>query len=117
MKSGKPSKVAAAHIQRITTFPDFSNSYPNKIYKLYDKLVVIVQALDAMNKLRDVKVEESLTLDKVPEIIGDFVRLDDEWQELDFLKLAESLRNWTDRNSKTIHNSEKHEKYKRESIF
>ena len=111
MKSGKPSKVAAAHIQRITTFPDFSNSYPNKIYKLYDKLVVIVQALDAMNKLRDVKVEESLTLDKVPEIIGDFVRLDD------FLKLAESLRNWTDRNSKTIHNSEKHEKYKRESIF
>ena len=56
VKSGKPSQVVAAHIQYITTFPDFSDSYPNKIHKLCDKLVVIVQALDTMNKLRDMKV-------------------------------------------------------------
>ena len=37
--------------------------------------------------------------------------MDDEWQELDFPKLAESLRKWTDRNPRAIHNSEKHEKY------
>ena len=70
-----------------------------------------------MNKLRDIKVYERLTLGKLPKIMGGFVRLDDEWQELDFLKLAESLRNWSDRNLKTLHNSEKHEKYKRQNIF
>ena len=43
--------------------------------------------------------------------------LDNEWQGLDFLKLAESLWNRTDRNLKTLHNSGKHEKYKPEKIF
>ena len=70
-----------------------------------------------MNKLRDIKVCERLTLDKLQKLKAGFVRLDDEWQELDFLKLAESLRNRTDRNLKTIHNSEKHEKHKRENMF
>ena len=36
--------------------------------------------------------------------------------EWDFLNLAESLRNRSDCNLKTIHNSEKHEKYKCKSI-
>ena len=31
-----------------------------------------------MNKLRDIKVCERLTLDKLPKIMDDFVRLDDE---------------------------------------
>ena len=58
-----------------------------------------------------------LSLDQLPKIMGNILRLDDEWQEFDFLKLAESLRNRTDCNLKTLHNSEKHEKYKRENIF
>ena len=45
--------------------------------------------------------------------MGDFIRLDHEWQELDVLKLPESLRNRTDLNLKTIHNSEKPEKNER----
>ena len=47
-----------------------------------------MQVLDKMNKVRDIKVYERLTLDKLPEFVGDFVRLDDELQEWDFLKLA-----------------------------
>ena len=70
-----------------------------------------------MNELRDVKLYKRLTLDKLPKIMGDFFRLDDEWQELDFLKLAGLLRNRTDPNLKTLHNSDKHEKYKCENIF
>ena len=97
------------------SLPFFSNSYPNKITKFYQKLNFIVQVLDKMNKLRDIKVYEMLTLDKLPKIMGDFLRLDHEWQE--FLNLAEPLRNRTNRNLKTLHNSEKHEKYKRENIF
>ena len=116
-KFRKPSQLAVAHIQCITSLAFFSNSYPNKIIKFYEKLFAIVQAVDTMNKLKDIKVYERLSLDKLSEIIVDFFRLDDKWRELDFLKLAESLHNWTDCNLKTIHKSEKHEKYKRENIF
>ena len=49
--------------------------------------------------------------------MGDFFRLCDGCQEFDFLKLTESLCNWTDRNVEAMHNSEKYEKYKREDIF
>ena len=57
-KSGKLSEVAAARIQCMTSLPFFSNS--------------------SLNNLRDTKVYERLTLDKLPEFMGDFVRLDDE---------------------------------------
>ena len=45
-KFGKPSGVAAAHIQWITSLPVVSNSNPNKILEFYEKLVVSVQAFD-----------------------------------------------------------------------
>ena len=77
-KFGKPSEVAAARLQCMTSLPFFSNSSPNKIHKFYKKLFSIVQVLDKMNKVRDIKVYERLTLDKLPEFMGDFVRLDDE---------------------------------------
>ena len=57
-KFGKPSEVAAARIQCMISLPFFSNS--------------------SLNKVRDIKVYERLTLDKLPEFMGDFVRLDDE---------------------------------------
>ena len=85
----------------MTSLLFFSNSYLNKINKFYKKLFSIVQILHKMNNLRDIKVYERLTLGKLPKIMGGFVRLDDEWQELDFLKLAELLCNLTDRNLKT----------------
>ena len=58
-----------------------------------------------MPKLRDIKGFMRLTLDKLPGIKADLVRLDDELRERDFPKLVESLRKWTDRNPKTMHNS------------
>ena len=85
-KFGKPSEVAAAHIQCITSLPVVSNSNPNKI-----QLVVSVKALDTMHKLRDIKWCMRLTLNKLPRIRAELVRLDDEWQEWDFPKLEESL--------------------------
>ena len=91
-KFGKPSEVAAAHIQCITSLPVVSNSNPNKIHEFYEKLVVSVQTLDTMQKLRDIKGFVRLTLDKLPRIRADLVRLDDEWQKRDFPKLVESLR-------------------------
>ena len=90
-KFEKPCEVAAAHIQSITSLPVFSNSNSNKIHEFYEEEIVSVQALDTMNKLRDIKEYVRLTLNKLPGTRADLVRLDDEWQEWDFHKLVESL--------------------------
>ena len=109
--------MAAAHIQCITSVPVVFSSNPNKIHEFYGKLIVSVQALDTVHKLRDITGYVRLTLNKLPKIRADLVRLVDEWQKWDFPKLVGSLRKWNDRNPKTIYYSEKHEKYKHENVF
>ena len=79
-KFRKHSEVVAVNFQCITSFRAFSNAYPNEIQKSYDKLVVIVQPVDTINKLRDIKLYECLTFDKLPKIMDDFFRLFDECQ-------------------------------------
>ena len=76
-KFGKPSEVAVAHMQCITSLHVVSNSNRNKIHEFYEKLFVSVQALDTMHKLRDIKGYVRLTLNKLTAIRVDLVRLDD----------------------------------------
>ena len=84
--------MTAAHIQFITSLPVASNSNSNKIHEFYEKLIVSVQALDTIHKLRDMKGYVRLTLDKLLGSRADLVRLIGDWQEWDFPKLVESLR-------------------------
>ena len=112
---GKPSEVAAAHIHCITSLPVISNCNPNRIQEFYEKLTISVQALETMKKLKDIKGYVRLTLDKLPGIRADLVRLDDNWQEWDFCQLVDSLRRWTERNPKTAGNPEKN--FRRENLF
>ena len=51
-----------------------------------------------MNKLKEIMLYVKLTLDKLPGIHADLVRLDEDWQEWTFSQLVDSLRNWTIRN-------------------
>ena len=74
---GKPSEIAAAHIHCITSLPVISNCSPNRIQEFYEKLTISVQALETIKKLKDIKVYVRLTLDKLPGIRADLVRLDD----------------------------------------
>ena len=60
-----------------------------------------------MKKLKDIQGYVRWTLDKLPGIRADLVRLDDNWQEWDFCELVNSLRRWTERNPKTAGNPEK----------
>ena len=114
-KFGKPSEVSAAHIQCITSLSIIPNSNTNRIHEFYEKLVISVQALETMNKLKEINGYMRLTLDKLPGIRADLVRLDDNWQEWDFEKLVDSLRRWTERNPKNILNNDP--KYKKENVF
>ena len=51
-----------------------------------------LQALETMKKLNDNKGYVRLTLDKMPGIQVDILRLEDNWQESEFCQLADSLR-------------------------
>ena len=112
---GKPSEVAATHINWITSLRVILNCNPNRIKGFYEKLTISVQALETMKKLKYFKSYVRLTLDKLPLIRADLVRLDDNWQEWDFCQLVDSLRRWTERNPKTAGNPEKN--FRRENLF
>ncbi len=80
-KYGKPSEVANAHIQGLMALPTIHGTQPWKIHEFYDKLVMNVQALETMGKLIEVNGYVRLTLDKLPGIRADLVRMDNDWQE------------------------------------
>ena len=83
-KFGKSTEIAAAHIQFITSLPVIQNSHPNRIHDFYEKLEINVQALGTMNKLKEINGYVRLTLDKLPGIRANLVRIDEDWQEWTF---------------------------------
>ena len=99
-KYGRPSEVANAHMQCIIALPTIQGSQPARIHEFYEKLSSNIQALDTMGKLREIW----LTLDNLPGIWADLVRLDDDWQEWVFPQMLEALRKWCDRNP--LHSSD-----------
>ena len=96
---GKLAVVANAHIKCITSLPIITGTHPNRVHEFYEKLIVSTQAFDTMNKLRDINGYIKTTLDKLPGIHANLVRLDD-WQDWGFTQLVEALRKWTERNPK-----------------
>ena len=78
---GKPSEVTVARIQCITSLPVITNSNPNRIHEFYEKVVISIQALKTMNKIKVINGYVKMTLDKLPGIRVDLVRLNDNRQE------------------------------------
>ncbi len=78
---GKPSEVANAHMQGIISLPLVKGSHPKRIHEFFQSLVTNTQALDTMGKISPVNGFVRPTLDKLPGIRADLVRLGDEWQE------------------------------------
>ena len=97
---GKPTVVANAHIKCITSLPIITGTHPNRAHEFYEKLIVSTQALDTMKKLKDINGYDKITLDKLPGIHADLLRLDNDWQDRGFTQLVEALRKWTERNPK-----------------
>ena len=97
-KFGKPSEVANAHMQGTISLPLVKGSHPKRIHEFFESLVTNTQALETMGKISQVNGFVRPTLDKLPGIRADLVRLDDEWQEWGFPQLVEALRKWCERN-------------------
>ena len=88
----KPREVANAHIQYIMGLSVITETNPTRINEFYEKLVTNIQTLESMGKKKDIRGYVRLTLDKLPGIRSDLVRLDDNWQEKRFPQLVEALR-------------------------
>ena len=97
-KYGKPSEVANAHMQCIISLPTINGANPVKIHDFYNKLASNIQTLETMGKIKEIKGFVRTTLEKLPGIRADLVRMDDNWQEWGFPELIESLKKWCDRN-------------------
>ena len=78
--------------------PVITGTNPTRINEFYEKLVTNIQTLESMGKEKDIRGYVRLTLDKLPGIRADLVRLDDNWQEWGFPQLVEGLRKWCERN-------------------
>ena len=51
-----------------------------------------MQALDTMGKLKEINGYVRMTLEELPAICADLVRINDDWQEWDFKQFIEALR-------------------------
>ena len=90
--------MANAHVQSIMGSPVITGTNPGRICEFYEKLVTNIQTLESMGKEKEIRGYVRLTLDKLPGIRADLVRLDDEWQDWGFPQLVEALRKWCERN-------------------
>ena len=97
-KYGKSSEVANEHMQCIIGLSTIHGVDPAKIHEFHEKLTSHIQVLETMGKVKEIGGFMCATLDKLPDIRADLVRLDDNWQEWGFPELIESLRKWCDRN-------------------
>ena len=97
-KYWRPSEVANAHIQSIIGLPVITGTNSVRICDFYEKQVTNIQTLESMRKEKEIRGYVRLTLDKLPGIRADLVRLDDYWQEWGFPQLVEALRKWCERN-------------------
>lgn len=71
---------------------------PAKIHEFHEKLTSHIQVLETMGKVKEIGGFVRATLDKLPDIRADLVRLDDDWQKWGFPELIESFRKWCSRN-------------------
>ncbi|CAH3033660.1 unnamed protein product [Pocillopora meandrina] len=86
-------QLDGVHEQKcIISLPTIQGSQPAKIHPFYEKLSTNAQALETMGKIQEINGYVRVTLDKLPDIRADLVRLDDNWQEWGFPHMLESLR-------------------------
>ena len=57
------------------------------IHEFYERLLTHVQSLETIEKLNTIEGYVRNTLDKLPQIRSELVRLDGEWQQWDFPNL------------------------------
>ena len=101
-----------AHGKSILDLPTIQNrNNLNLVHQFYRSLNISVNSLSTMGKLDSAEILVRETLDKLGPVKSDLIRNDTEWQNWDFEKLLDSLREYTVRNPvKNIDASNRNEK-------
>lgn len=84
-------------MREILVLPYTPTANPKRIHEFFDKLSHRVQSLETLKQIKKVNGMVSLTLHKLPNIRGDLVRNEPEWESWDFVKFFEALRFGTER--------------------
>ena len=77
LKNGKRSEITNAQIQNVMALPTKSNNNSYKIHDFYERLIVHINTLDTMGKLKEINGYVRFTLDKLFGIRADLMRTDD----------------------------------------
>ena len=101
-KYGKPCEVANAHVQNIISLPQINNANAQKINYFSEKLLRSVQALDIMEKMKEIDGYVRVTLDKLRSIRTNLVGNDDNWQDWKISTISRGLREVDCKKSYTI---------------
>ena len=72
--------------------PVITRANPRKISEFSERLSYCVQALETTSKLNQVNGNVPMTLDKLPAIRGDIVRMDPDWENWNFSQLSEAVQ-------------------------
>ena len=78
---GKTKTVFAAHVDQIVNLPVVRGSSYNKVHAFYDSLSNSHDALQTLSEGDMLKGFVLTSLNKLPNIKADLVRIDEEWEE------------------------------------
>ena len=112
-KYGQTTEVIYAHGQQITSLPTItSTSNLSSIHQFYRKLNVSINSLKTLGKLDTAEIMVRQTLDKLGPIKTDIIRTEPNWQQWNFERLLEELREYTIRNPETKDQNQRHQEHR-----
>ena len=82
------------YVKEILEFPHAATSDPKRIHDFYEKLSC-VQSLETTKQLDAVNRTVAMTLDKFPNIWGNLMRSDPDWDKWNYLQLTKALQQRT----------------------
>eukprot|EP00795_Rhopilema_esculentum_P008405 gene8405-biopygen9466 len=110
---GQRNAVINTHIDEIVNLPTIKGVNYEKIQEFYDKLTKNYDALLTLDEENMLRGFVMTTLNKLPNVKSDLVRLDDDWESWGMSKLIDNLQKWLKRNKteeigKPVEKREKH---------
>jgi hypothetical protein len=95
---GHTKLVVNAHMDEIITLPVIKGTNYEKIQEFYEKLSKNYDALQTLGEDNMLKGLVMTTLNKLPNVKPDLVRIDESWEDWDMEKLIDNLQKWLRRN-------------------
>ena len=98
LEYGHNKLVIAAHMEEIIKLQTVRGRNYDKVCEFYEVLCKNYDALQTLDEEAMLKGLVVSTLNKLPQVKPDLVRIDDEWEDWDMKKLLAAIQGWLKRN-------------------